>query len=119
MAQSHSGPPWTMNWVYKTGPRVHRVFQGISFVKLIRKMFYCVINPIYSLKIIELISGKCNFAFKPSSNIFIYILHPVILQKHPCKFILFTFQSLQLLYNYSLVLFEIKLITNRSLILEK
>src|SRR6266542_5529891 len=69
MAQSHSGPPWTMNWVYRTGPRVHGVFQGISFIEIIRKIIYCVINRIYSLKIIELIPGKCNFAFKPSNNI--------------------------------------------------
>ena len=84
MVQIGSGPPWTMNWVYRTGPRVHGVFQGISFIEIFRKIIYDVINRIYSLKIIELISGKCNFAFKPSSNIFNYILHPVILQKQPC-----------------------------------
>ena len=25
MAQNQSGPPWTMNWVHATGPRVHGI----------------------------------------------------------------------------------------------
>ena len=69
MAQNQSGPPWTMNWVHATGPRVHGNFPGVFGLKIIRKLNYDVINRFFSLKIIQLISGKCNFAFKPSNNI--------------------------------------------------
>ena len=65
MVQIGSGPPWTMNWVHTTGPRVHELFPGIFYIKIIRKFLYDVINRIFSLKIIQLISRKCNFAFKP------------------------------------------------------
>src|SRR6266508_5578795 len=52
MVQIGSGPPWTMNWVHATGPRVHGNFPGVFGLKIIRKFLYCVINPNFSLKLI-------------------------------------------------------------------
>jgi len=82
-----------MDSVYEAGSRVHGVFQGVFSIKIIRKLNYDVINRFSSLKIIELISGKCNFAFKPSDNIlfiFYTLVYLFYLHFSPCNFYIIT-----------------------------